>query len=365
VLAKLKTDMKANLTVLIVSVVLLTSSLGFRDALERVNRDWPPDSVKFTVPSNFPLPVYDFKDNPVTDNGFKLGRTLFYDPILSKDKSIACANCHQSFAAFANLDHAVSHGVDDCQGTRNAPPLFNLAWQKEFMWDGGVHHIEVSPLNALTNPCEMANDLNSITCRLQKTDNYPMLFEAAFGSNQITSQKLLRALAQFTSMLVSANSKYDKFIRHEQGGDFTAEEYEGYSLFKQHCSNCHKEPLFTDLSYRSNGLDVIPDDIGRDSITHVASDKGKFRVPSLRNIELTSPYMHDGRFTTLEQVLEHYNSGVKNTSNLDPILHRDGVYGIKLNAGEQARLILFLKTLTDRDFVNDKRFQAPVTNKIN
>ena len=317
------------------------------------------DSLSFKVPANFPKPVYDFKDNPVTKNGFNLGRKLFYDPLLSKDRSISCANCHQYFAAFANLDHTVSHGVDDCMGTRNAPPLFNLAWQKEFMWDGGVHHIEVSPLNAMTNPCEMANDLNTITARLQQTEPYPALFKSAFGSTEINSQKLFRALAQFTAMLVSANSKYDKFIRKEPGGDFTAEELAGYNLFIKNCSTCHKEPLFADLSYRSNGLDVKPDDIGRDSITHLESDRGKFRVPSLRNIELTSPYMHDGRFTSLKEVLAHYTSGVKNTSNLDPLLHQNGVFGVKLNSPEQQQLIAFLKTMTDTDFVNNKLFQAP------
>ena len=281
--------MKAKSLAFGMLLVLVISSSAFDYRFKAINDQVTADSVHFKVPANFPKPVYDFKDNPVTANGFNLGRKLFYDPILSRDKSISCANCHQSFAAFANLDHAVSHGVDECLGTRNAPPLFNLAWQKEFMWDGGVHHIEVSPLNALTNPCEMA----------------------------------------------------------------------GYALFKQHCSACHKEPLFTDLSYRSNGLDLIPDDIGRDSITRLASDKGKFRVPSLRNVELTSPYMHDGRFTTLKQVLQHYSTGVKPTTNLDPVLHQNAVPGIILTSTEQAQLIAFLKTLTDQDFVNDKRFQAP------
>jgi len=351
--------MKAKSLAFGMLLVLVISSSAFDYRFKAINDQVTADSVHFKVPANFPKPVYDFKDNPVTANGFNLGRKLFYDPILSRDKSISCANCHQSFAAFANLDHAVSHGVDECLGTRNAPPLFNLAWQKEFMWDGGVHHIEVSPLNALTNPCEMANELNTITARLQQTDTYPGLFKAAFGSTEINSQKMLRALAQFTSMLVSANSKYDHYTRHEAGCDFTDSEMAGYALFKQHCSACHKEPLFTDLSYRSNGLDLIPDDIGRDSITRLASDKGKFRVPSLRNVELTSPYMHDGRFTTLKQVLQHYSTGVKPTTNLDPVLHQNAVPGIILTSTEQAQLIAFLKTLTDQDFVNDKRFQAP------
>lgn len=348
--------MKAKVVVFFVLLVFVIGSSAFNyDA----GRGPLTDSIHFTVPANFPEPVYDFKDNPVTSNGFKLGRLLFYDPLLSKDKSISCANCHQSFAAFAQLDHPVSHGVDECLGTRNTPALFNLAWQKEFMWDGGVSHIEVSPLNALTNSCEMANSLDEIVSRLKLSKDYPVLFKAAFGSREINSQVLFRALAQFTSMLVSSNSKYDKYIRHEPGGDFTADEEAGYILFKEKCSNCHKEPLFTDRSYRSNGLDVNPDDIGRDSITHRETDRGKFRVPSLRNVEISSPYMHDGRFDNLKQVLEHYNSGVKHMANLDPELQKNGVYGIKLSAIEQVRLVTFLKTLTDLEFINDKRFQAP------
>ncbi|RYE13624.1 MAG: c-type cytochrome, partial [Sphingobacteriales bacterium] len=246
--------------------------------------------------------------------------------------------------------------VDDCLGTRNSPPLFNLAWHNEFMWDGGVHHIELSPLNALTNSCEMANDLNTIVAYLNSTQPYPALFNKAFGTSTINSQQLFRALAQFTAMLVSANSKYDKHIRNESGGEFDTDEQAGYELFKQKCSACHKEPLFTDLSYRSNGLDLYSKDRGRDSITRDPADRGKFKVPSLRNIELTKPYMHDGRFKSLERILEHYNSGVKANPNLDPELKKDATLGIPITKTEQAQVIKFLKTLTDNEFTHDKRF---------
>jgi len=315
------------------------------------------DSIHFIIPANFPKPVYDFKNNALTSSGFLLGRYLFYDPSLSRDSSIACSNCHQSFAAFANLDHAVSHGVDYCLGTRNAPSLFNLAWQKEFMWDGGVKHIEFSPLNAITSHCEMASSLDTITKRLQQSPAYQKMFIDAFGNSEINSQKMLRALAQFLAMLVSANSKYDKHIRHEPGGNFSDEELAGYELYKQHCSACHSEPFFTDFSYRSNGLDAISEDPGRDTITNNESDRGKFRVPSLRNVELTSPYMHDGRFATLQEVLQHYNTGVKRNKNLDSLLQKNNKLGIALNPSEHNRLIAFLKTLTDTAFINDKRFQ--------
>lgn len=315
-----------------------------------------PNDVGFVVPANFTQPVYKFENNAVTRYGFELGRKLFYDAGISKSGTISCGSCHQQFAAFANLDHSVSHGVDDCLGTRNAPPLFNLAWHGEFMWDGGVKNIEVSPLNALTNPCEMANDLNAITKYLNATAPYPDMFRKAFGTPTANSQLLLRALTQFTAMMVSATSKYDKHIRNETGGEFTANEQAGYELFKQKCSTCHAEPLFTDLSYRSNGLDELPADIGRDSITHNDADHGKFKVPSLRNVELSKPYMHDGRFSSLARVLEHYNSGVKNTANLDPLIKKSGVLGIPLTKPEQALIITFLKTLTDNEFIHDTRF---------
>ncbi|GAA4307688.1 cytochrome c peroxidase [Mucilaginibacter gynuensis] len=344
--------MNSKSTVIIILLVLIAVI-----ACRKGSNDAPqPDDVRFVAPSNFPQPVYSFENNAVTKNGFELGRKLFFDSGLSIDGSVSCGSCHQPFAAFANLDHSVSHGVDNCLGTRNTPPLFNLVWQQEFMWDGGVRNIEVSPLNALTNPCEMANTLTNVVDVLNKSNQYPALFNKAFGTSTVTSQLMFRALTQFMSMLVSANSKYDKHIRKETGGDFSIDEEAGYQLFIQKCSVCHKEPLFTDLSYRSNGLDLYSEDRGRDSITQNEADRGKFRVPTLRNIEVTMPYMHDGRFNTLKRVLEHYNSGVKNNPNLDAELKKNGVSGIPLTQTEQTQIIAFLKTLTDNDFIHDKRF---------
>jgi cytochrome c peroxidase len=316
----------------------------------------PQDTVHFVVPSNFPPPVYDFKGNPVTQKGFALGRLLFNDPLLSRDRSVSCSSCHQSFAAFSHLDHPVSHGVDDCLGTRNAPALYNLAWQREFMWDGGVRHIEMTPLTALSNVCEMDNDLEFTLTKLRESPVYPLLFRRAFGSSFINSQRMLMAIAQFTSMLISSGSKYDQFIRKENGIRFTETELKGYALFKANCASCHTEPLFTDRSFRNNGLDVNSVDPGRSGITHKPADKGKFRVPSLRNVELSSPYMHDGRFNTLEEVLDHYTSGVKKSATLDLRLTGRMSPGIRLGTPEKKQLIDFLKTLTDTKFVNDERF---------
>ncbi|RYZ98546.1 MAG: cytochrome-c peroxidase, partial [Sphingobacteriaceae bacterium] len=252
--------MKSKLTV-IVTVCTLIAFVACRKEKEKEPQI---DDIKFVVPANFPKPVYGFENNAITKNGFDLGRKLFFDPGLSTTRLISCGSCHQPFAAFANLGHEVSHGVDDCLGARNAPPIFNMAWHSEFMWDGGVKNIEIIPLNALNNSCEMGNSLSMAINYLNATKPYPELFNKAFGSNIINSQQMLRALAQFTAILVSANSKYDKHIRAEAGGEFTADEQSGYELFKQKCSACHKEPLFTDLSYRSNGLDETSRDIGRD-----------------------------------------------------------------------------------------------------
>ncbi|OKS86797.1 cytochrome-c peroxidase [Mucilaginibacter polytrichastri] len=314
------------------------------------------DTIRFKQPVNFPKPVYNFKSNPVTKEGFLLGKALFYDPALSADKSIACGNCHQASAAFANLGSAVSRGINNCKGTRNAPPLFNLAWQKQFMWDGRINTVQDVPVNALTNPCEMGNTIAGVLSVLQSSPEYPVRFKMVFGTDKITEDMVLKAIAQFTVMMVSSDSKYDKYIRHETGGMFTANEQTGYALFKQKCATCHAEPLFTDRSYRNNGLEETSVDIGRDSLTNQQADRGKFPVPSLRNVEITGPYMHDGRFYSLKEVLQHYNSGIKNHANLDKVFIRDGKTGIAISPVEQTQIIAFLKTLTDVDFINDRRF---------
>lgn len=314
------------------------------------------EDIRFVVPKNFPDAVYKFEGNILTNNGFALGKKLFYDVRLSADKTISCGSCHQQFAGFANLDHKVSHGVNNCLGKRNAPVLFNLAWQKEFFWDGGAKNLEIVPINAITDVCEMGTDLNTIVNLLNTTSPYPQLFKDAFGSATINSQNLLKALAQFTAAMISANSKYDKVMRNPQQNTFTADEQQGYQLFKEKCASCHTEPLFTNLNYTSNGLDLNGVDEGRKVITGLSTDKGKFRVPTLRNIELSSPYMHDGRFNTLEKVLEHYNSGVQHSENLDPALIKSSQLGIPLSSIQKQQLISFLKTLTDDEFIKNKIF---------
>jgi cytochrome c peroxidase len=311
----------------------------------------------FRVPKGFPPPVYRFQNNPRTKQGFELGRKLFYDGKLSKDGNFPCSSCHQQFAAFATYEHRLSHGFNNQFSFRNAPGLFNLAWEKEMHWDGGINHIEMQPLAPMLDPHEMAEDLERVLIKLKKDKYYPALFARAFGSSGISSQRILRALAQFMASLVSADSKYDQVKRGEK--HFNQYEQTGYEIFQQKCSRCHQEPLFTDFSYRNTGMesDSTLQDFGRMRITGRKEDSLKFKVPSLRNVFLTFPYGHDGRFSTISDVLEHYNSGIVQSATLDSSLRK----GIPISDNDRFYLISFLGTLTDSNFIKDPMFSDPQT----
>jgi cytochrome c peroxidase len=342
---------KAATVLLICSLLAIACWLtSFRD-----NSPVTAVPIDFSVPKGFPQPVYDFKKNPITVQGFALGRKLFYDGQLSKDGNFACASCHQQFAAFATYDHDLSHGFDNQFTIRNAPPLFNLAWQQNFHWDGGVNNLDVQALAPLTAPNEMAEDLKTVIAKLSKDPSYPPMFKAAFGTPVINSQRLLFALSQFTVSMVSATAKYDRVM---QGVDtFNKYEATGYAIFKEKCSSCHREPLFTDQSFRNTGLAANPTlkDVGRMRITGDRNDSLKFRVPSLRNAVLTFPYGHDGRFYSLYQAIEHYNSGIQSCNTLDSSLRKR----ISISENEKYYLSQFLRTLTDSAFLKDKRFAQP------
>jgi cytochrome c peroxidase len=320
----------------------------------------PVYDIALYVPPGFPKPFYDFSgNNKLTEEGFKLGRQLFFDPILSRNNTISCGSCHQQFVAFAHSGHSTSHGIDGLFGTRNAPPLQNLIWHNTFMWDGGINHIEVQPLAPIANPVEMDEKMGHIIQKLKASENYRKRFKAAFGDETINSQRILFAITQFQGMLNSYNSKYDKYMRGEGGASFSETEKKGLLLFEKKCASCHTPPLFSNFDFINNGLDsVYTDEIGRERITGDANDRGKFKVPSLRNIEKTFPYMHDGRFWSLHQVLDHYRFEVKNTTTLHPILRN----GIELSNEEKNQIIQFLKTLTDEEFLKDPRFSDPFQN---
>ncbi|MEO5563927.1 MAG: cytochrome c peroxidase [Chitinophagaceae bacterium] len=305
----------------------------------------------FKKPTNFPEPVYDFKSNTVTQEGFELGRKLFYEPRLSRNNTISCGSCHIQNFAFTHHGHDISHGIDDRLGTRNSPPIMNLAWSKVFFWDGGVFYLDLQPLVPITTHAEMDERLSVVIEKLKKHPEYPGIFKKVFGSEEITSAKMMKALSQFMVMCISSNSKYDKVTRKE-GAVFTPEEQKGYTIFKKNCATCHKEPLFTDDSFRNNGITPgLNNDMGRFMITLDSADAFKFKVPSLRNIEFTGPYMHDGRFYDLGQVIDHYRFNVEHTMNLDPLLDQNHRHGFQMTDEDKANVIAFLKTLSDKEFL--------------
>lgn len=311
--------------------------------------------IDFGVPSNFPPLAYNLSNNPLTEKGFELGKKLFYDGRLASDGIVSCGFCHIQEDAFTHHGHSLSHGVGDAIGTRNTPPIQNLAYQTTFMWDGATNHLDLQSIIPFTSPIEMNGNFTTAINMMKNDAEYKRLFSMAFTNGAINSENMLKALGQFMVMATSSNSRFDKFRRNESGGTLSQAELDGYAIFNQKCASCHATDIFTDNSFRNNGLPINPafNDVGRYRVTELEHDRYKFKVPSLRNIEKTAPYMHDGRFYTLQGVLDYYSSGVANTQNLDPSLNTNGVLGIELSSTEKTKLIAFLKTLTDHEFLTN------------
>lgn len=319
-------------------------------ACSKTNLDLP--FTGFINPSHFPQPVYKFANNPVTKDGFELGRRLFYEPRLSRDNSISCGSCHIQSSAFTQHGHDVSHGIDDRLGRRNSPPIMNLAWMPNYMWDGGIFDLDLQPINPITAHEEMDESVVNVIAKLQVHPDYPTLFKKAYGSETITTATFMKSLSQFMLMCISSNSKYDSVVQKLGNATFTEEENAGYKLVQQKCGSCHAEPLFTDNSFRNNGIGIgLNDDPGRYEATLNNTDRYKFKVPSLRNLAYTAPYMHDGRYYRLDAVLTHYNRTVQHTPNLDPVLANGG---IPLSTLEQQQILAFLNTLNDKTFIGNK-----------
>ena len=348
---------------ILISIIfsLVTASI-LLDACKKSDRTtlssgYHPTYLSIKIPAGWPQPPTDiFKTNPLTEEGFQLGKKLFYDGRLSKDGNFPCASCHQQFAAFATYDHQFSHGFNNSFTFRNAPALFNLAWMKEMHWDGGINHIEVQPLAPITNSKEMAENIGDVLKKLSIDSGYHRMFAAAFGDTTINSQRMLKALAQFMGSIQSFNSKYDQVKRGE--ASFTLAQQNGYATFQAKCNTCHTEPLFTDNSFRNNGLSLDPllNDQGRMRITGNPADSLAFKVPSLRNIQYTAPYMHDGRIFSLLQVVAHYQTGIDtNQPTLDPLLKNR----LPITNQEKVDLVEFLQTLTDQGLLHDPRFEQP------
>jgi len=309
---------------------------------------------RLTFSQFFPRPDLP-RDNPLTEEGVELGRRLFFDQRLSVNRSQSCASCHRPGAAFSD-DRALSTGAEGAEGTRNAMPLLNLAWKSSFFWDGRAPTLREQVLQPIQNPVEMHETLSNVTAKLAADSEYPAMFARVFGPGGISADRVARALEQFLLTRVSYDSKFDRMLNGE--AKLTDAEQRGFELFHTEydpahgqygadCFHCHGGPLFRSQDFANNGLDSQFTDPGLGAVTGRAGDRGKFAVPSLRNVELTGPYMHDGRFKTLEEVVEHYCTGMKRSATLDPNLakHPDG--GVPLSEGDKKALVAFLKTLTD------------------
>lgn len=308
----------------------------------------------FTVSGSFPLPNLP-RDNPLIVERVALGQALFQEVAFSRNGSISCASCHLAGQAFTD-GRRVSVGVEGRAGNRNAMPLFNLAWKTRFFWDGRAASLREQALMPIGDHAEMDETVERVTEKLAATSVYPPLFERAFGSPEVTAEKLGLALEQFMLTLTASHSKFDAALRGK--AVLSEEEKRGFELFMTEndprtgkagadCFHCHGGPLLSDQQFHNNGLKPTSD-LGRYGVTKVGADRGKFATPSLRNVARTGPYMHDGRFATLEEVVEHYSSGVQRSPTLDPNLAKHPEGGLRLSAEDRRALVAFLKTLDDQ-----------------
>ena len=326
--------------------------------------DYIPTPYELKIPQGLP-PVESFipDDNPMTVEGVALGRKLFYDPLLSDDNTQSCGSCHLQERGFSD-PRQFSIGIDGSVGTRQSMALINLAWaQNGLFWDGRAGTLEELIFEPVVNPIEMNTTWPEVEAKLNGDADYVLEFKQAYNINYIDSVHVTKAIAQFIRTLISGNSKFDKFY-NQQAISLSEQELRGLTLYNSEgadCFHCHGlGGLITDNRYRNNGLDTdFSSDEGRYLVTGNDADKGKFRVPTLRNIELTAPYMHDGRFFTLEQVIDHYSDHVQLSPTIDPLMELVGSGGAQLTSQEKADLLAFLKTFTDEEFVNNPEFSDP------
>ena len=337
------------------------------NSISLIDIEYSPTDFLVDVPAEFPsleIPT----GNALTLDGIKLGQHLFFDPILSADSTMSCASCHLPEAGFTD-QLAVSTGIDGVAGERSSMSLINSGFVfNGLFWDGRIQTLEAQALLPVEDPIELHHKWQDVIPKLRSISLYQELFRKAFGistTDEITKELAAKAIAQYERILISGNSNFDKFLRFEYF--FTEEENEGFAMFfdkdpdiiDAECFHCHSASLFTDNSFRNNGLDGVQDlteftDLGRGAITGNPLDNGKFRVPTLRNITLTAPYMHDGRFQTLEEVIEHYDSGGHFAPNRDPL-----IYELGLTDSEKANLLAFLHTLVDTSYLSKDYITNP------
>ncbi len=330
------------------------------------NTEFVPVSYELQIPTLFKEllihPVIP-SNNPLTEEGVALGKKLFFDKTLSGNGTQSCASCHNPQKAFS-VNTKFSKGIDGINGNRNSMPLFNLAWNydEKFAWDGKDFTLENQALEPVSNPIEMHANWRSVAERLQNHPEYPSLFNQAFGTTKIDSTLVTKALAQFERTLISGNSKFDRYLLGE--ATLTAAEENGFNVFmdeaKGDCFHCHgsnNNPLWTNNQFHNNGLDAEFTDLGLGAVTGDPSDNGKFKSPSLRNLKYTAPYMHDGRFATLEEVINFYSEGLQASPTIDPLMKKVNQGGVNLSEKDKADLKAFLLTLSDEDFINNPNFR--------
>ncbi len=335
---------------------LLTGFLGLLGCSPEQPSETPLYAIQIPGNLNRPMPVPEH--NPATEAGVLLGKKLFYDPRLSANNRISCASCHQPGRAFADGLALSDQGVSGRSLLRHVPQLTNVGWYDGYFWDGGAKNLESLVFGPLTHPDEMGQDLHELAVELQADAEYPALFARAFGTDTIHAAYAARALAQYMRTLISADSRYDRYIRGE-GGDLSPVELQGMQLVHQKCATCHAfEPgvadFFTDFGYHNTGLDTrYPEGEeglwkGRFRITFDSAQIGAYKTPTLRNLPQSDPYMHDGRFNTLMQVLDHYEHGVRHSPYLDKILQPTrGQTGIPMTSSEKEAILAFLHSLQD------------------
>lgn len=330
--------------------------------------DYNPTAYNLEIPDYFPS-FRNPEDNPLTIDGVKLGQHLFYDPILSLDSTVSCASCHHPEKAFTD-GLGVSKGVDDLEGTRSSMSVVNAAYAfNGLFWDGRSLSLEEQAIEPVENPVELVEDWENVEGKLRRSPMYQELFRKAFGvqfNTDITRDLAAKSLSQFQRIIISANSKFDR-VEYSNNAAYTNEELDGRDMFfdadpltpDAECAHCHSGALLTTQKYFNNGIEQVADlvsfpDKGRGEVSGILFENGKFRAPSLRNIELTAPYMHDGRFKTLEEVLDHYNSGGHFSENLDPLIMPLG-----LNEIQKGNIIKFLKTMTDTSYLSNELIIDP------
>ena len=322
--------------------------MGVFAGCDNTLREDGPTPFALVIPDGFPdmeIP----EDNPMTVEGIALGKRLFFDPILSIDSTVACSSCHAPASAFSDVMD-FSPGVAGVT-SRNSMPVINAGWMKTLFWDSRAVSLEDQARQPVENEVEMGETWDHVVEKLQRHPDYPTLFNEAFETTKITAELATRAIAQYERTLISSNSKYDRYRAGQ--AVLSAEEALGLELFfteRADCFHCHGTRLFTDNRYHNNGLDEFYADAGLAEITQKPYDVGKFKTPTLRNVAVTAPYMHDGRFETLEEVIDFYDSGAQPSENIDPLIGPSR--RLNLSSEEKAALVAFLHTLTDSDFLS-------------